>query len=387
MFQMGMGDVVMRDEQMPLLPPVPVMYRALVNRDTTFEGIFWVGVRTTGIFCRPTCPAKKPKAENVEYFATPQEALYSGFRPCSRCHPLDKEKPAPELVQRLCEAVEQSPARKITTEELRSMGVDPSTARRQFQRYYGMTFHAYHRARRMGIALREIRGGESVIGAQIDNGFDSASGFLDAFKQVFGAPPSKAEKVDCLYASWIDTPLGALLALANEEGLHLLEFVDRRGLEREISDIRKHTGHSIVPGSNVHLDKIAKEVKDYFNGTSLIFTVPVVTFGSPFEKTVWELLQGIPPGATWSYAEMARKLGNPNATRAVGRANGRNRLGIIIPCHRVIRADGALCGYGGGIWRKKWLLEHERKVIGQGTPDRAADPVMESADGEANATR
>ena len=350
---------------MSKLPSTRTMYRALLDRDTTFEGVFYVGVKTTGIFCRPTCAARKPKLENVEYFPNPQEALMAGYRPCSRCKPLEKEKPAPELILRLCEAVEKSPESKISGTELRSMGIDPSTARRQFQRYYGMTFQAYHRARRMGMALRMIRNGETVIGAQIDHGFDSASGFWEAFKHLFGSPPSQSSQINCLYAQWIDTSLGAMLALAGEDGLCLLEFVDRRGLENEIKRLRKRTGCSIVPGTNTHLTRINDEIKKYFDGTTLQFTVPLVTIGTAFEKAVWDLLKTIPPGETWSYSQMAKKLGNPNAVRAVGRANGRNQLALIIPCHRVIRADGGLCGYGGGIWRKQWLLEHEQKVTVQ----------------------
>lgn len=353
---------------MTKLPPLPVMYRALLNRDTAFEGVFYVGVKTTGIFCRPTCPARKPKQENVEFFESSQEALYAGYRPCSRCQPLEREKKAPELVKKLCEAIEKSPTHKITGTELRAMGIDPSTARRQFQQYYGMTFQAYHRARRVGLALHEIRDGESVIGAQINQGFDSASGFWDAFRQLFGKPPSHAPQVNCLMAHWIETPLGAMLAVGDDQGVHLLEFVDRRGLENEIIRLRKRTGGFIVPGRNAHLDAIAGEVKRYFDGGAMTFTTPLVTAGSPFDMAVWKLLQTIPPGKTWSYSQLAQKLGNPAATRAVGHANGRNCLAIAIPCHRVIRADGQLCGYGGGIWRKQWLLDHERQVMGKSDP-------------------
>jgi AraC family transcriptional regulator of adaptative response/methylated-DNA-[protein]-cysteine methyltransferase len=242
------------------------------------------------------------------------------------------------------------------------MGIDPSTARRQFQRYYGMTFHAYHRARRMGLALREVRRGEAVITAQVNHGFESASGFGEAFKQVFGAPPSRAEQVTCLQARWIETPLGAMLALADEEGLHLLEFVDRRGLERELARLRERLGCAVVPGNNPHLDRIREELKHYFAGAAVNFTVPLLRTGSPFERRVWALLQAIPLGETRSYAQLAQQLGSPQAMRAVGRANGRNRLAVVVPCHRVIRADGSVCGYGGGVWRKQWLLQHERRI-------------------------
>ena len=344
------------------LPPVPTMYKALVMRDSNFEGVFYVGVKTTGIFCRPTCPARKPKLENVEYFSSPTEALYAGYRPCLRCNPLDKEKKKPQLVKQLCEAIEQAPERKLSGYQLRDQGIDPSTARRQFQRYYGMTFHAYQRARRMGLALHEIREGQPVIMAQLNNGFSSASGFWQTFKQVFGTPPSQADQVNCLLARWIDTPLGAMLALANQDGLYLLEFVDRPGLENEILHLRKRTKSFIVPGNNPHLDRISAELKNYFDGADLSFTAPVVMTGSPFEQEVWKVLLTIPAGETWSYAQMAQKLEKPGAARAVGHANGKNCVALIIPCHRVIRSDGSLCGYAGGIWRKQWLLEHERQV-------------------------
>src|SRR5438128_728648 len=142
-----------------LLPPPETMYRALVNRDASFEGIFFIGVRTTGIFCRPTCPAKKPARENVDFFATSIEAIESGYRACLRCHPTEPGKRPPELIERLRTEVERAPGGRLTDKELAAMSIDPSTARRQFKRHYGMTFQAYHRARRIGLALRDVRSG------------------------------------------------------------------------------------------------------------------------------------------------------------------------------------------------------------------------------------
>jgi AraC family transcriptional regulator, regulatory protein of adaptative response / methylated-DNA-[protein]-cysteine methyltransferase len=351
---------------MSTLPPVQTMSRALLGRDAAFDGVFYVGVKTTGVFCRPTCPAKKPKSEKVEYYASPQAALYGGYRPCSRCRPLDKDSKPPELVSRLRELVERSSTGKVSGAELRSAGIDSSTARRQFQRYCGMTFHAFQRARRMGLALREVRHGASVIDAQLSSGFESASGFWEAFTRAFGVAPSRAQQVNCFYARWLETPLGAMLALANDQGIHLLEFVDRRGLEREIACLMKRARGAVVPGDNPHLDQLAVELKSYFDRTFTDFTVPLVVAGSKFECDVWSLLRTIPPGETRSYTQLAQTLGRPQATRAVGRANGRNCLALLIPCHRVIRADGNLCGYGGGVWRKQWLLEHETKALGGG---------------------
>jgi AraC family transcriptional regulator of adaptative response/methylated-DNA-[protein]-cysteine methyltransferase len=339
------------------------MYQALLDRDTNFEGVFYVGVKTTGIFCRPTCPARKPKPENVEYFASSREAMSGGYQPCLRCRPLSTNPATPATVQRLLEAVQQSPTGKLSDSELRDFGIDPSTARRQFQRQFGMTFHEYSRARRMGRALSDVRKGDSVISAQLNTGYESASGFWQAFRRTFGVPATGVAGIDSLHVRSIPTPLGSMLAVANQDGLHLLEFGDRRELEQELSAVRAQARSPVVPGDNPYLDLLGKELEDYFNGLATGFTVPLVMNGSPFQRDVWTTLRTIPPGLTWSYAQVAEKVGRPSAVRAVSRANGSNRLAIVVPCHRVIRSDGALCGYAGGVWRKKWLLEHERRLV------------------------
>ncbi len=344
-----------------LLPPNETMYRALVNRDASFEGIFFVGVRTTGIFCRATCNAKKPARENVEFFASSNEALLGGYRPCLRCQPMDPEKRPPELIERLRAEVEKAPDGRLTDKELTALAIDPSTARRQFKRHYGMTFQAYHRARRIGLALREVRRGSRVDEAQNGSGFESASGFREAFSRIFGDPPTEAKSQPGLFAERIETPLGAMLAIADDTGLRLLEFADRRALEREMTILRRRLRTNVVPGEHPHLEAIRTQLSSYFKGENFDFGVPVAPIGSDFQLRAWKLLRSIPVGETRSYSWMADRLGTPGARRAMGRANGSNMLCLIIPCHRVIRADGTLCGYGGGLWRKKWLLDHERK--------------------------
>ena len=345
-----------------LLPPSETMYRALVNRDPSFEGIFFVGVRTTGIFCRPTCTAKKPARENVDFFATPNQALHDGYRPCLRCHPMNPDKRLPELIERLRVEVERAPGGRLTDKELAAMAIDPSTARRQFKRHYGMTFQAYHRARRLGLALSEVRRGGRVDEAKNGSGFGSASGFREAFTRVFGDSPTSAKTRPCLFAERIETPLGGMIAVADDEGLRLLEFTDRRATERELSTLRKRLRTNVVPGEHPHLDAARSQLADYFSGKNLKFDIPLAPVGSDFQLRAWEILRSIPVGETRSYSWMAKQLGDENARRAVGRANGTNMICIVIPCHRVIRADGTLCGYGGGLWRKKWLLDHEKKM-------------------------
>jgi AraC family transcriptional regulator of adaptative response/methylated-DNA-[protein]-cysteine methyltransferase len=347
-----------------LLPPPEMMYRALVNRDPSFEGIFFVGVRTTGIFCRPTCTAKKPAQENVDFFASSSEALESGYRPCLRCHPTEPRKRPPELIERLRSEVERAPGGRLTDKELTALAIDPSTARRQFKRHYGMTFQAYHRARRMGLALRDVRRGSRVDEARNGSGFESESGFREAFTKIFGEPPTHlkgARTRGPLFAERIDTPVGAMIAVADDEGLRLLEFVDRRATERELSILRKRLQTNVVPGEHRYLTAVRQQLANYFSGKNLEFDIPLAPVGSAFQLRAWKTLQSIPVGETRSYSWMAKRLGDENARRAVGRANGTNMICIIVPCHRVIRADGTLCGYGGGLWRKKWLLDHERR--------------------------
>lgn len=350
------------------------MYQALLRRDPGYEGVFVVGVKTTAIFCRPTCAAKKPRRENVEFFASPSEALHAGYRPCLRCRPMDRVQAPPEWVGRLMNEVERQPTVRFTDAQVRALAIEPARARRYFKQHYGMTFHAYHRARRMGLALVEVRqqkaqlnGHATKLRNRVDqvgsqHGYRSVSGFRDAFTRLFGQPPGKAGRngTASLLARWLDTPLGAMLALANDDGLHLLEFVDRRGLERELELLRRRTRAVIVPGDHRHLDSIADELSRYFDGSLRQFKTPIAMIGSAFQQQVWRRLLKIPSGSTLSYAQLASDIGHPGAQRAVGRANGDNRLALIIPCHRVVCSDGTLCGYGGGLWRKKWLLEHER---------------------------
>lgn len=164
-----------------------------------------------------------------------------------------------------------------------------------------------------------------------------------------------------LIAEWIETPLKPMVVVASERGVVLLEFTDRRALETEMVEIRGLHGAAVTPGSNEHTRRAREELSRYFAapGGRRDFDVPLDMRGSPFQLAVWERLRAIPLGEVASYAQIARDVRRAGAARAVGRANGENRIAIIVPCHRVIQADGSLCGYGGGIWRKKWLLEHE----------------------------
>jgi AraC family transcriptional regulator of adaptative response/methylated-DNA-[protein]-cysteine methyltransferase len=345
------------------LPPPDELYRALVARDAAYEGVFIVAVKTTGIFCRPTCNARKPRFENVEFFADAAAAEAAGYRACLRCKPLARLDGHPAWVERLIAALERDPAQRIRDEDLRALAIEPAQARRYFRARFGMTFQAYQRARRVGFAHQALHAGGDVTRTALDAGFESESGFREAVRRVFGDPPSKARAKDCIAVSRVSSPIGLLITAATPRSVCMLEFADRPALMSQAATLRRAFEEPIVPGTNERLEELHAELAEYFEGTRTRFTVPLAIEGTPFQRQVWERLLAIPFGETRSYGDIAQELDRAGAPRAVGRANGLNRIAIVIPCHRVVHADGTLCGYGGGLWRKSWLLEHEHEVL------------------------
>lgn len=344
--------------QLALRPAVSEMQRAFLARDRSYDGIFFVGVRSTGIFCRPSCPAKRPLEKNIEYYGSLKEALFAGYRPCKRCHPL-AEPGSPGWVQVLLAKLDESAETRLRDADLRALGIEPARARRWFLQHYGLTFQAYARGRRLGSALEQIRRGESLDEVALGNGYESHSGFRAAFGRAFGAPPGQSRDLERVIVSWVETPLGPMVAGATERGVCLLEFTDRRMLEAQLETVRRRFKAALVPGKHALLDQLERELGEYFAGTRQRFEVALDTPGSEFQRRVWEALLRIPCGSTRSYEEVAETIGAPGAQRAVGTANGQNRVAIVIPCHRVVKKDGRPGGYGGGPWRKHWLLRLE----------------------------
>jgi AraC family transcriptional regulator, regulatory protein of adaptative response / methylated-DNA-[protein]-cysteine methyltransferase len=342
------------------LPSRPEMERAFLNSDQGYDGIFYTAVKSTGIFCRPSCPAKTPLLENVEFMGTVKMALFAGYRPCLRCRPLELDGPGPEWVRRLLAALEKSPDQRFADSDLRSMGIDPARARRYFTNTFGLSFHAYCRGRRLAKALQVIRNGGSLDDAVFESGYESHSGFRESFRKIFGHPPGQSGTLDYIQLAWINTPLGPMIAGATVAGICLLEFTDRRMLEKELELLRRRLKKPLLPGETEHHRQLRAELKDYFSAARKEFTVAFVRVGSEFESRVWNELLRIPHGQVRSYEDIARRIGQPRAVRAVGRANGMNRIAILIPCHRAISKNGDFGGYGGGLWRKRLLLHLER---------------------------
>ena len=341
-------------------PAESEMYRAMVARDASYEGVFIVGVLTTGIFCRPGCPARTPRRENVEFLENAREALAAGYRPCLRCRPLEPAGEAPNWLRELLSDVEEDPSRRWRDRDLMERGLDPSRVRRWFQREHKMTFLAYLRARRLGLALGRIKLGDDLTDTAFGHGYESESGFREAFDKFFGSTPGQSRARGLIHITRLASPLGPLVAGATDEGICLLEFTDRRMLEKQIGTLGRRLKCAVVPGSNAQLDRLQAQLAEYFAGKRNEFDLPLLAPGTEFQERVWTELMSIPAGETSSYRELAVKLGKPGAQRAVGRANGENRIAILIPCHRVIRDDGTLGGYGGGLWRKRFLIDLER---------------------------
>jgi AraC family transcriptional regulator of adaptative response/methylated-DNA-[protein]-cysteine methyltransferase len=340
------------------LPSRRTLLSAISRRDAAWDGLFVFGVRSTGIACRPTCPSRRARPDQLAFFATLEAARSAGFRACLRCRP-DEPIVDPEWWPRLVAVIDAAGRARIDDNELSRCGFDPVRVRRHCRRTFGMTFHAWMRARRLAFAQHQLRRGAPLDQVIIDSAWESHSGFRDAFSRLVGAPPGRAREGEPVIAATWNSPLGTMVAAAVEEGVVLVEFGDIARLERQAPTLRRWFQGPVLAGTHRHIDQLFGELEEYFAGTRREFQVPLVVRGSPFELAVWSALRDIPYGVTCSYADVARTIGNPRAVRAVGSANGRNRLPIIIPCHRVVNTGGKLGGYGGGLWRKVRLLEIE----------------------------
>jgi AraC family transcriptional regulator of adaptative response/methylated-DNA-[protein]-cysteine methyltransferase len=342
-----------------------LMYKALVEKNATYEGAFIAAVKTTGIFCRPTCTARKPKKENVEFFETSKDAILHGYRPCKVCSPLEAIGETPAYITAILRELADSPTLKFKDHGLRSRGIDPATIRRWFKKHHGITFHSYQRMIRINTAFKKIKEGATVTAAAFEAGYESLSGFNDSFKTALGVAPSASKHKSVISVTRIETPLGPMLAGAVDDGICLLEFTDRRMLETQLKIVARRFNAPIIQGTHALFGTLTRELLEYFDGKRKEFTVPLAAPGTAFQQKVWDELCRIPYGKTRSYKQQAEAIGMPEAVRAVANANGVNRISIIIPCHRVIGSDGQLTGYGGGLWRKKWLLDMEQRPKAQ----------------------
>ena len=340
-------------------------YSVLGTRNTKYDGTFFVAVKTTGIFCHPSCRVRIPKAENVIFYDSIEEALQNGFRPCKVCKPMEKIGETPEYIKNIIAELQQNPHEKITDEQLKAKGIEPHTIRRWFKKNYNTTFHVFQRMLRINYAFSKIKKGNSITYSAFESGYESLSGFNESYRSIFGESAGKSKNRNVVNILRFSSPIGSIIACATEKGVCFLGFSDQKGIEKQFDEIQKQFNAIILPGENVHLTKVKKEITEYFAGKRKTFSVSLDMIGTDFRKKAWTELLNIPYGKTISYKEQAIAIGNLKAIRAVASANGANKIGIIIPCHRVIGSNGSLTGYAGGLHRKSWLLNFEKNNSNQ----------------------
>jgi AraC family transcriptional regulator of adaptative response/methylated-DNA-[protein]-cysteine methyltransferase len=337
-------------------------WAAVVARDPKADGTFFYSVKTTGVYCRPSCGARTARPENVAFHATAADAERAGFRPCKRCRP-DQPTRAQHnaaVVADLCRYIENADAPPTLDDLARRAGVSAFHLHRIFKEVTGVTPRAYaaaHRGRRMRAELaRETSVTDAIFGA----GFNSSSRFYEQSDELLGMTPTAyragGANTEIRFAIG-QCSLGAILVARSDRGLCAISLGDDPDtLARELQD---RFPHARLIGDDPDFAQLVARVVGFVEAPRVGLDLPLDVRGTAFQQRVWQALREIPPGATASYAEIAAKIGAPKSVRAVAQACGANHLAVAIPCHRVVRQDGALSGYRWGVQRKRALLERE----------------------------
>lgn len=330
-------------------------WAAFERRDRSWDGRVIGAVRTTGIYCKPSCPAKRPKREHVEFFATGEEASAAGYRPCLRCKPgeVGRDREAVAAAVKLIEQAEQPPSLADVASEV---GYAPHHFQRLFKREIGLSPAEYARAIRAKRAEGALKANGRVADAIYDAGYSAPSRFYADAKERMGMTPSAwrdGGTGETIRWTLVDSPLGDLLIAATSKGICRLTFDD------SIESLQRLFPNAELVEDEGSMAELIEGVLATIDHPGTATELPIDVAGTAFQESVWRELRKIPPGETRSYAEIAAAIGRPKAVRAVGMANGDNHVAVLIPCHRVIRSDGSLGGYGGGIERKRKLLEAE----------------------------
>ena len=345
-------------------------WKAVTTKDRTQDGRFVFGVVTTGVFCRPSCPARTPKRQNVRFFATVADAARTGLRPCLRCRPLEpaQEKRTANTITAICAYIRAHADEPLTLDTLASRA---ALSRFHFQRTFksavGITPTQYIEACRLARFKRQLRRGSQVTDAIYGAGFGSSSRVYERVDTRLGMTPieyragGKGVTISCGSAK---TPLGTLMIGATTRGVCFVEFGDSH--EALLAAIRAEYPAAIVVEMRkpypAQFDAWMTSLVDHLADARQSLDVPIDVRATAFQLKVWRYLQSIPSGDVQTYAEVARAIGQPAAARAVGRACATNPVAIVVPCHRVIRGDGALGGYRWGLERKRVLLDRERRA-------------------------
>jgi AraC family transcriptional regulator of adaptative response/methylated-DNA-[protein]-cysteine methyltransferase len=335
---------------------------AVAARDRSMDGVFYYAVLSTGVYCRPSCPSKRPRRENVIFFRAREAAEHAGFRPCKRCKPESTAASDPngQLVEKICRYIDTHPDEPVTLDALsRALGMSPFYLQRTFKARTGITPRAYSASRRLDSLKAGLREGHSVTRSLYDAGYGSSSRLYERASAQLGMTPSRYRKQGSgvtIHYAIAATPIGQMLLAATERGVCAVQFGDSpAALEREL---RAEYPKAEITRSDRKLGEQVKVLRQIIRGES-VTPLPLDIQATAFQRRVWEELQTIPRGATKSYGKIAADIGHPKAARAVARACATNPVAVAIPCHRVVREDGAMGGYRWGVDRKKRLLALE----------------------------
>ncbi len=338
-------------------------WQAVLARDARHDGQFWFAVRSTGIYCRPSCPARRPKPEHVAFFEDPGAAEAAGFRPCRRCHPreVSARQRAVARAQHRLDTAEVFPSLADLAAEV---GLSPAHLQRVFKAALGVSPKQYALARRGERLRAALRAGEAVTTAQYGAGHGSSRSLYDPALDTLGMTPGAyrrggaGERV--MYA-FTEGALGPMLVAGTARGLCAVRFGERAAL---LEDLRAEYPRAQLIQDDAALAEQVRAVRAHLEGRAPGAALPTDVPGTDFQRRVWAALREIPAGETRSYAQVARMIGAPAAVRAVAQACAANPVALVVPCHRVVRADGALSGYRWGVERKRALLERERQANG-----------------------
>jgi len=330
-------------------------WAAFMRRDRRWDGRVIGAVRTTGIYCKPSCPAKRPKREHVEFFASGEEARGAGYRACLRCKP-DEVGRDREAVARAVKVIDGADEAPSLSELAEAVGYAPHHFQRIFKRDLGVSPAEYARGLRTRRAEAALKDNGRITDAVYDAGYSSPSGFYSDAKERLGMTPSawrNGGRGETIRWTTFDSPLGEMLIAATSRGICRLTFDDSE------ASLRRLFPNATIEKDDGGLRELVEGALTAIERPSAALDLPIDVAGTAFQEAVWRELRKIPIGETRSYAEVAAAIGHPKAVRAVGSANGDNHVCVLIPCHRVIRSDGSLGGYGGGSERKKRLLAAE----------------------------
>ena len=339
-------------------------WQAVLARDSAFDGNFVFAVSSTGIYCRPSCPARRPNREKVSFFTLPEAAEQAGFRACRRCRPQEAPAldPQVDMVQRVCRFIEAQDENSITLAALSDhIGLSAFHLQRVFKSVMGITPRQYADACRIGKFKVRLRDGESVTGAMYDAGFGSSSRLYERAPSELGMTPAtygRGGRGATINYTIARSSLGRLLVAATGRGVCAVKLGDSD--EALQADLKKEYPAAEIKRMDTALQQPVELLLDYLAGKQPHLDLPLDIQATAFQWQVWEQLRAIPYGKTRSYGDVAKAMGQPKAVRAVARACASNRVALVIPCHRVIREDKSLGGYRWGLDRKRKLLEQER---------------------------